>query len=66
MHFIFFYSCLFCKFKLIKGASKVAVVVVARHQKQQCRNHVISYQINDIGFAKLNFTSLIQISALNP
>ena len=28
MHFIYFYSCLFCKFKFIKGANKVVVVVV--------------------------------------
>ena len=28
--FILFYSCLFCKFKLTKGANKVVVVVVVR------------------------------------
>ena len=44
----YFYSCLFCKFKLIKGANKVVVIIVVERNGNIgicfCR---ISYIIND-------------------
>ena len=43
----YFYSCLFCTFKLIKGANKVAVVVVDDYAQRKPIFRGISFSLAD-------------------